>query len=62
MIYIILSNLQVVLFFVCLIAKGFKKVFIYCLVMGSIVIYCTIIIPNKIINYIELKVVEVWLI
>ncbi len=60
MAYIILSNLQVVFLFICLIVERFKKVFIH-LTMGSIIVYCTTIIPNtlnKVANYIKLKVVK----
>ena len=60
-----LSNLQVVFFFICPIVKCFKKVFICRLTIGSIVVYHTTIIPNilnKMANYIELKIVKSWLI
>ena len=46
MAYVMLSNLQVVLFFVHLIVERFKKVFIYHLIIGNIVVYRTIIISN----------------
>ncbi len=61
MAYVMLSNLQVVFFFVCLIVKRFKKVFMHRLTMGSIVVYRTIIIPNtlnKVANCIELRIVK----
>ena len=63
MAYIMLSNLQVVLPFVYLIVKCFKKVFMYCFTIKSIVIYHTTIIPNtlnKVANCVELKVVKDW--
>lgn len=43
------------------IVENFKKVFIHCLAMGSIVVYCTIIFSNtlnKIGDCMELKVVK----
>ena len=64
MTYIMLSNLQVVLFFVCPILENFKKIFICRLAISSIVVYRTTIIPNildKVANCIELRVVESWL-
>lgn len=57
-----LSNLGLVFFFVHTVVKNFKKVLMYHFVIGSIVVYYTIIIPttlNKIVNYIELRVVKV---
>ena len=63
MAYVILSNLQVVLLFICLIIERFKKVFMHHLAIGGIVVYRTTIIPNtlnKIVNYIELRVVKSW--
>ena len=60
-VYIILSDLQVVLFFVCFIVESFVKVFMHCLIVGCIIIYCTILILNildKMANYIEFRVVE----
>lgn len=64
MVYITLTNLQLVLFFICLVIKNFKKIFINQLIINNIIVYCTIIIsniPNKIIDYIELKIVKCWL-
>ncbi len=46
MAYVILSNLRVVLLFVCPIIDHFKKVFMCHLTMGSIVVYHTTIIQN----------------
>ena len=63
MAYVILSNLRVVFLFVCLIIECFKKVFMRCLAMGSIVVYRITIIPNtlnKMANCMELKVVKGW--
>ena len=63
MVYIILPNLQVVYFFVCLIVESFKKVLIRRLAMSSIVVYRTTIILNtldKVANYIKLRVVKSW--
>ena len=56
-----LPDLQVILFFVCLVVKSFKKVLMRCLAISSIVVYCTIIIPNilnKVVDYMELKVIK----
>ena len=61
MAYIMLSNLRVILFFVCSIVKQFKNVFMRCLAMGSIIVYCTIKIPNtlnKVAYCMELRVVK----
>ena len=61
MAYVILLNLQVILFFIHLIVKHFKKKFICHFAMDNIVVYHTIIIPNtlnKVANCIELKVVN----
>ena len=62
--HIILLNLQLELFFIYFIVKSFKKVLIYCLTMGSIIVYCTTIILNilnKVADCMELRVVEDWL-
>ena len=64
MVYVILLNLQVILFFIYLIVKRFKKVFMRRLIMSSIVDYRTIIISNilnKFANYKKLRVVKGWL-
>ena len=64
MAYIILSNLPVVFSFIYPIIERFKKIFMHCLAMSSIVIYYTTIIPNilnKVINCIKLKIVKDWL-
>lgn len=48
-------------FLVCLIVESFKKVLICHLVIGSIVVYRIPIIPNilnKVVNYVELRVVK----
>ena len=63
MAYIILPNLKIVLFFVCFVVENLKKVFMHRLVIGSIVVYYTTIIPNilgKVANCIELRVVKGW--
>ena len=61
--HVILPNLQLILFFIYFVIKSFKKVFICCLAIGSIIVYHTIIISNilnKVADCIELKVVEAW--
>ncbi len=63
MAYVMLSNLQVVLLFVCPIVERFKKVLMRRLAMGSIVVYRTTIIPNtlnKVADCMELRVVKGW--
>lgn len=58
-----LSDLQVILLFVYYIVKTFKKVFMHCLTVSCIIIYCTSIILNKldkIANYMEFRVVKDW--
>ena len=62
MIYIILSELQFVFFFVCFVIKCFEEVFIYHLTISYIIIYYITIISNilsKMTNYIKFKVVEI---
>ena len=64
MTYIMLPDLQVVIYFVCSVIKSFKKVFMCRLTVGYIIIYCITIISNalnKVDSYMELKVVESWL-
>ncbi len=64
MAYVMVSDLQVVLFFVCFIIKNFENIFIRHLVVGYIIIYRTTIIPNtldKEANYMEFRIVEDWL-
>ncbi len=61
MLHIMLSNLQLVFFFVYLIIESFKKVLIYYLVIGSIVVYHTTIISNilnKMADYMELRMLK----
>lgn len=61
MTYVILLNLQVILFFIYLIIKYFKKIFIYLFAMGTIIVYYTTIIlnrSNKGANYIEFKIIK----
>ena len=62
MAYIMLLNLQVVFFFIYLIIKSFKKIFMRHLAISNITIYYTTIISNilnKVINCIELRRVKV---
>lgn len=59
-----LSNLQFVLFFIYSIIKYFKKLFIYCFAINSIVVYYITIISNilnKIAIFIKLEIVKDWL-
>ena len=61
MTYIILSNLRVILLFVCPIIECFKKIFMRRFAIGSIVVYhITIILNtlNKMANCMELRVVK----
>lgn len=61
MTYIILPNLHIVLFFINLVIKIFKKLFISYFAMNYIMIYSTIIIPkilNKVGDCIKFGVVE----
>lgn len=56
-----LPNLQLVFFFICLVIKNLKKIFMRHLAIGSIVIYfITIIlnILNKIADCMRLKIVK----
>ena len=64
MVNVMLSNLQLVIFFICPIVESFKKVLICRLAIYNIVVYCTIIISNilnKVVDCIEPKVVKCWL-
>ena len=59
-----MPNLQIILFFVSLVIKCFKKIFIHYLAIGNIIVYYTPIIPNisnKVANYIKFRVVRSWL-
>ena len=59
-----LSNLRVILFFICPIIERFKKILMCRLAMGSIVVYYTTIILNilnKVANYMKLRIVKSWL-
>lgn len=61
MIYVILSNLQIIFLFIYSIIKYFKKIFTYCFAISNIIVYCTTIISNilnKIANCIKLKIVK----
>lgn len=63
MAYVILLNLQLILFFVCLVIKSFRKIFMRCLTMASIIVYhITIIrnILNKMADCIEFRIVKSW--
>lgn len=63
MAYVMLSNLRVVLLFICPIIESFNKVFIRHLPIDSIVVYCTTIIantPDKIAHCMQLGVVKNW--
>ena len=64
MAYVMLSNLQVKIFFIYVIVKCFKTIFVYYFIMNNIVVYHTIIILNtwnKVANYMKLRVVKDWL-
>lgn len=64
MIYIILLNLHVIVFFINLIIKRFKIIFISYLAISYILVYSIIIILkilNKINNSIKLELVKYWL-
>lgn len=61
--HVILPNLLLVLFFVCFVVENFKKILIYHLAMGTIIVYRTPIIPNilnKVANCMGLKIVKGW--
>ncbi len=61
MAYIMLPDLQVVLFFISPIVESFEKVFIHRFAMGYVLIYHTTIIPNtpdKMTNCVEFRIVE----
>lgn len=63
MIYVILPNLHVVLFFINFIVKQCKKIFRSYLIVNYIIFYSTIIIPNapnKVDNSVKLRVVKYW--
>ena len=63
MTYIILSCLQVILFFTYSIMERFEKIFIYRLAINSIKVYRTTInfnILNNMVDCIKLKVVKSW--
>ncbi len=63
MAYIMLPDLQVVLFFVFPIVESFEKIFMQRLAVGCVIIYRTTIILNtldKVANYMEFRVVEGW--
>ena len=61
MMYVIPPNLYIVLYFVSLIIKKIKKVFISYFAMSCIIVYSTIIIPNalsKVVNCMEFGVIK----
>ena len=61
MVYIMLSNLRVVLLFVCPIVERFKKIFMHYFIINSIIVYYNIIFLNtlnKVANYMELRIVK----
>ena len=63
MVYVILPNLQVIFLFIHTVVESFKKVFIHRFAIGSIVVYCTTIIPNikdKVVYCIKVRVVKGW--
>ncbi len=63
MMQIIIPNLQLVFFFVYSMIENFKKVFIYYLTIGNIMIYHTTTISNilnKITDYVKFRVVKSW--
>ena len=58
-----LLDLRIVLFFVSLVVKSFKKVFMSCFAMSFIIVYSTTIIPDalgKVASCMELRVVKYW--
>ena len=61
--HVMLPNVRFVLFFVCPIVESFKKILMRRLVIRSIVVYRTTIIPNalnKVADCMELGVVKEW--
>ena len=61
MAYVMLLDLQVVFFFICLIVESFKEVLRRYLAVGYIIIYHTTIIPSvldKMASSIEPRIVE----
>lgn len=59
--HVMLSNLQLVLFFVYSIIENLKKVLMRCFAIGSIVVYCTTIILNilnKVADCIKFRIVK----
>lgn len=50
MTYVILLNLRIILFFINLLTKRFKKVFIGYFTISYIIVYSTIIIPDALSN------------
>ena len=63
MTYVMLPNLRIILFFVSLVVKNFKKVFMNCFAMSCIIIYSTTIIPDalgKVGDCMEFRVIKRW--
>lgn len=59
MTYIILSNLQIIFFFIYFVIKNFKKIFMHYFAIGNIIIYYIIKISNilnKVANYIKFMI------
>lgn len=64
MAHVISSNLQFILLFIYFIIENLKKIFICCIAISNIIVYCITIIPNilnKVADYIKLRVVKNWL-
>lgn len=64
MTHVMQPDLRVVLFFVSLVVKGFKKVFMGRFAMSCIVVYSTTIIANtlsKVPNGIKFGTINLWL-
>lgn len=61
--HIMLKNLRLILFFIFFVIKSFKKILMRHFAIGSIVVYCTTIIPNtlnKVVDYIKLRIGKCW--
>lgn len=60
-----MPNFRIIFFFICLVIKRFKKIFMSWLAVNYILVYRTIIILNaldKMANCMKLKIVKDWLI
>lgn len=63
--YNMVQNLQLIYFYIYYVIESFMNVFMYHLAMDSIVVYRITIIPNtlnKVVDYMELKIIKDWLI